>query len=159
MDEHGLAIKRVPLASLHLDPSNARTHGPENLEAIVGSLRRFGQAEPLVVQAGSGRVIGGNGRLVAMKKLGWTECDVVQLDIDDLQATALGIALNRTGELAEWDEPALVKLLQELQREDALEGVGYSTQDIDQLLAELEEQTGSPGVVDDLGPEEPPEKP
>ena len=51
MADHGLAIKRVPLASLHLDLSNARTHGPENLEAIVGSLKQFGQAEPLVVQA------------------------------------------------------------------------------------------------------------
>jgi ParB-like chromosome segregation protein Spo0J len=28
---------------------------------------RFGQAEPLVVHAGTGRVIGGNGRLAAMK--------------------------------------------------------------------------------------------
>jgi hypothetical protein len=32
------------------------------------------------------------------KKLGWTECDIVELDIDDLQATALGITLNRTSE-------------------------------------------------------------
>ena len=71
-DAPGLAIRRVPLASLHLDPANARLHGEENLAAIVGSLKRFGQAEPLVVQKPTGRVIGGNGRLVAMKKLGWT---------------------------------------------------------------------------------------
>ena len=120
----GLTIRRVPVESLNSDPANARTHGPENLEAIEGSLRRFGQAEPLVIQKSTGRIIGGNGRLVAMKKLGWSECDVVELDIDDLQATALGIALNRTSELAEWDGPALTKLLQELQTEDALDGVG-----------------------------------
>ena len=54
------------------------------------------RANPLVVQSGTGRVIGGNGRLVAMKELGWTECDIVELDVDDLQATALGIALNST---------------------------------------------------------------
>ena len=101
----GLAIRRVPVDSLHLDPSNARVHGEENLAAIEGSLRRFDQVEPLVIQKSSGRVIGGNGRLVAMRKLGWKECDIVELDIDDLQATALGIALNRSGELASWVNP------------------------------------------------------
>ena len=69
-----LTTKRVPISALHLDPSNARSHGPHNLESIEASLRRFGQAEPLVVQAGTGRVIGGNGRLVAMKELSAVLC-------------------------------------------------------------------------------------
>ena len=43
-----LKIRRVPLDSLHLDPANARVHGPENLDAMAASLKRFGQAEPLV---------------------------------------------------------------------------------------------------------------
>src|SRR5436189_89392 len=98
------------VASLTLDPSNARLHPDPNLDAIAASLQRFGQAEPLVVQVGTRRVIAGNGRLVAMRKLGWTECDIVELEVDDLKATALGIALNRTAELAEWDEPVLAKL-------------------------------------------------
>ena len=33
--------------------------------------------------------------------LGWTECDVLEVDCDEVTATALGIALNRTAELAE----------------------------------------------------------
>jgi ParB-like chromosome segregation protein Spo0J len=90
-----LAVRRVPIASLHLDPANARSHPERNLDAIKASLARFGQAEPLVVQRSSSRVIGGNGRLVAMKALGWSECDVVELDIDDVAATALGIALKQ----------------------------------------------------------------
>ncbi len=68
-----LRVARVPIASLHTDAANARLHGDANLDAIAGSLARFGQAEPLVVQRGTNRVIAGNGRLVAMKKLGWTE--------------------------------------------------------------------------------------
>ena len=124
-----MEVNRLALEDLHQDPSNARAHGAANMEAIEASLRRFGQAEPLVVQKATGRVIGGNRRLAAMKKLGWTECDVVELDLDDLQATSLGIALNRTGELAEWDEPVLAKLLSELREEDALEGVGFDDED------------------------------
>ena len=89
MDTKTLEIKRVSLDSLHQDPANARAHGEKNLDAIVASLHRFGQAEPLVVHGGTGRVIGGNGRLVAMRKLGWTEAEVVELDLSDIEATAV----------------------------------------------------------------------
>jgi DNA modification methylase len=152
-----LTIRRVPLDSLHHDPSNPREHGEENLEAILGSLKRFGQAEPLVVQRSTGRVIGGNGRLTAMKKLGWTECEIVELDLDDLQATALGIALNRSSELATWNDATLAKLLEELKTHDALDGVGYSTEDIDRLLDDLEMQSAGDGDPDQVP--EPPEDP
>ena len=65
-----MEIQRVPLASLRFWPANARKHGPENSAAIKASLTRFGQAEPLVVQASTQQVIGGNGRLAAMRELG-----------------------------------------------------------------------------------------
>jgi DNA modification methylase len=158
MDSPTLAIRRVPLDSLHTDPANARSHGPENMDAIVASLKRFGQAEPLVVHKQTGRVIGGNGRLVAMKQLGWNDCDVVELYIDELTATSLGIALNRTADLASWDEETLAKLLQELKAEDALDGVGYSDDDLDKLLADLDINAGNDDV-DDPGPGQPPDKP
>ncbi len=76
-----ITISRVPLDALHPDPANARQHGERNVDAICGSLARFGQVEPLVVHKPTGRVIGGNGRLTAMKALGWSHADVVELDI------------------------------------------------------------------------------
>ena len=132
-----LSIRRVPLAELLPDPANARAHGEKNLEAIRASLARFGQAEPLVVQRATKRVIGGHGRLAAMKALGWKEADIVELELDDLQATALGIALNRTGELAEWDLPALSKILESLQVQGALDGVGFSEKEISGILDDV----------------------
>src|SRR5438093_4254803 len=156
--EPSLTIRRVPLDSLHLDPANAREHGPENLEAIVGSLRRCKQAEPLVVQKKTGRVIGGNGRLVAMKQLGWAECDILEVDLDDLNATALGIALNRTSELAAWNDSTLAKLLEELKVNDALDGVGYSSEDIGRLLDQLQLESGTGTGVDPDEIPEPPEE-
>lgn len=152
-----LTIQRVPIDSLHLDPANARAHGDKNLDAIKGSLARFGQAEPLIVQAGTRRIVGGNGRLVAMKALGWTECDIVELELSSIDATALGLALNRSAELASWNQGALAQLLGSLREEDALAGVGFDDTDIDQLLADLDAAT--PREVDDQGPEEPPVKP
>lgn len=88
-----LSILRVPLGSLVPDPANPRRHDDANLAAIRASLQRFRQAEPIVTQAGTRRIIAGHGRLEAMLSLGWEECDIVELEVDDKTATALAIAL------------------------------------------------------------------
>jgi len=149
-----LVVRRVALDALHPDPANARLHGERNLEAISASLARFQQVEPLVVQKSSGRVIGGNGRLAAMKQMGWVEADVVEVDLDDTQATALGIALNRTAELAEWDLPSLGRLLQSLEADGALDGVGFDEDELQQVLDDLLAQQ-SIGVDEDDVPAPP----
>ena len=147
-------VRRVPIDSIHLDPGNARSHGDVNLAAIEASLKRFGQVEPLVIQQRSGRIIGGNGRVVAMKKLGWTECDIVELDIDDATATALGVALNRSASLGEWNEPVLAEILKGLDAAGQLEGVGFSSDDLDALLDQLQMAEGADGDLDQI-PEPP----
>jgi DNA modification methylase len=152
-----LRVVRLSLDALVPDPANARLHGQVNLDAITASLRRFGQAEPLVVQAGTRRVIAGHGRLAAMQALGWTEADVVELEVEGTDATALGIALNRSASLAEWDDGALARILEQLRAEDALDGVGFTGEDIDALLDELADE--SPAELEDPGPEDPPEVP
>jgi DNA modification methylase len=150
----GLIIKRVAIDSLHPDPANARTHNAANLDAIRGSLLRFGQREPLVVQAGTQRLIAGHGRRDAMKALGWTHCDIVEADFNDVQAAALGVALNRTGELAEWDGPALAAILESLRAENALDGVGFNEPDIQDILDGL--LAGLPSdVIQDEAPAPP----
>jgi len=133
----GLVVRRVALAELRVDPANARLHGERNLGAIRASLDRFGQAEPLIVQRGTLRVIAGHGRLEAMRALGWKEAEIVELEVTDLDATSLGIALNRTAELAEWDNKALLGLLEQLQCEDALDGLGYDQSDFDELISSI----------------------
>lgn len=127
--------KRVKLDELHEDPANARLHPDENLADIRASLKEFGQVEPLVVQKSSGKVIGGNGRLKVMRELGWAECDVAYVDMDNAKSTALGIALNRAGERAEWNEEQLQSLIDEL---DGNEG------ELDAMLAELEAELDKP---------------
>ncbi len=89
-----------------------------------------------------------------MRELGWKECDVVELPMGDLEATALGIALNRSAELATWDDDALGELLTELQAEDALLGVGFDESEIDALLDELEKNSLTD--LEDPGPGDPP---
>jgi hypothetical protein len=149
-----LAIVTVPIDALYEDPANARLHGERNLDAIMASLRRFGQVEPLVVKKGDRRIIGGNGRHVAMKALGWTECQVVEVDVSDTQATALGIALNRTAELAEWDEGTLARLMGSL-RDDGfdLADVGFDDAELRELFAGLDDAPATSDVTEDTAPE------
>src|SRR2546428_13336872 len=94
-----------------------------------------------------------------MKQLGWAECDVVEVDLDDLNATALGIALNRTSELAAWNDSTLAKHLEEVKVNDALEGVGYSNEDIGRVLDQLKLASGSGTGIDPYEISEPPEEP
>lgn len=68
----------VPIASLNLDPSNARVHGDKNLAAIRSSLAQFGQRKPVVVQRAGMIVRAGNGTVQAAKALGWTEVAVLR---------------------------------------------------------------------------------
>lgn len=164
-----MEIKRVPIDSLVIDSTNPRSHNEKNLSVIKGSLQLFGQAEPLVVQKNTQKIIGGNGRVLVMKELGWTECDVVEVDLNATQAVALGIALNRTSELAEWDSEVLEAQLSALKEEDwgieELAKIGFDAADLTAIemgsfFPESESTGGNSDkeqVVEDEAPEPPKE--
>lgn len=139
-----MIVEVVSVASLVEDPRNARKHPSANLAAIKASFLQFGQVEPLVVQKTTGRVIGGNGRLQVMRDLGWATCKIVRVDLDDRRAVALGLALNRSAETAEWNKPQLADLLQEIvETADGLfESTGFDEGDIAKLCASAEKAAG-----------------
>jgi hypothetical protein len=142
----------VPIEDLVLDPANARLHDDRNLDAISNSLRRFGQRLPVVVQREGMIVRAGNGRVVAAKeKLGWSHIAAVIVDESEVEATAFAIADNRSAELASWDDEVLARTLQSLP-DDALPDVGFSSNEIEKILAELGDPTLPP-------PPPPPEEP
>ncbi len=138
----GLEVERVEVASLVKDPANVRRHSEKNLEAIKGSLARFGQQKPIVVGA-DGVVIAGNGTLAAAQSPGWSMIDIVRSPLTGSEATAYAIADNRTAELAEWDDEALAQQLAALSIEDQslAASTGYS-------VSEIEQMTGSFDVED-----------
>ena len=130
-----MEIVKAKISKLHEDPANARAHGARNLESIAGSLKQFGQVEPLVVRKGTGLVIGGNGRLKAMKTLGWTKVDIVEVEVSDAQAVALSLALNRTAELGEWDIEALGKAVNLVKAEIDMTPLGWAPYELEPILA------------------------
>jgi DNA modification methylase len=72
-----------------------------------------------------------------MRALGWTEADIVEVDVDDTTATALAIALNRSAETATWDVAALTQILDALKTEFPMEELGFDQKALDDLLADL----------------------
>lgn len=138
-----LKIVEIPIDELHPDPNNARTHDERNLAAIQGSLEAFGQVEPLVVLRSTGRIIGGNGRFDVMKQLGWLKVKAVMVDLEEDKATALALALNRTGELARWDMGQLSELTQALDAQDFdLGTIGWTQDELGDIWAPPEQDEG-----------------
>ena len=154
MDKSTLAVEWIALDRLFENPANPRKNDAA-VPHVAASLRRFGWQQPIVAKP-SGEVVAGHTRLKAARDLGMAEVPVVRFEGSDLEATAFGIADNRTHEFAEWDQPSLARLLDELRAEDSLDAVGYSSEDIDALLAEIESDLGSEQeVAQDEVPEPP----
>ena len=148
-----IAIEWVPLERLTLNPSNPRIND-QSVPHVAASIRRFGWRQPIVARP-SGEVIAGNTRLKAARELGHSEVPVVWFEGSDLDSTAFGIADNRTHEFSTWDLPSLTDLLQELKKEDALDGVGYASEDLDQLLADLHAHLGTADIDETAAPPPP----
>jgi ParB-like chromosome segregation protein Spo0J len=135
-----------PVDKLAQDPSNTRTHDADNLRAIEGSLREFGQVSPLVANTRNKQVVVGNGRLVVAKRMGWSHVAVVWRDLTPKQQRALSIADNRSAELADWDLERLEAELAGMEVED--KGL-YD----DLLLSELRAEDHEMVDVDEVEPQ------
>lgn len=127
-----------PIDTLHLLQGNPRRG---DVEAVKRSYDRFGQRKPIVARR-DGTVIAGNHQLLAARSLGWTEIAVVFVDDDDLTASAYALADNRTADLGSYDTEALTELISEVSIDlDLLADTGYTTDDLDDLIAGLSEDT------------------
>ena len=107
----------VAIAEVKLDPKNARAHDDPNINAIVASLREFGQRKPIVVNRRNQCVEAGNGALLAARLLKHTHIAVVWVEDDDSTQTGYAIADNRTAELAAWDDDRLAVAITMLETE------------------------------------------
>src|SRR5436190_13313227 len=145
-------VEIVPISRLFCSPTNPRRNDAA-IPHVAASIRRFGWQQPIVARR-SGEVIAGNPRIKAAQQLGMTEVPVWWFDGSDLDALSFAIADNRSHEHAEWNDAELVQILEQLKKEDALDGVGFSTDDIDALVAQLREEEDR--ELTDDGPDEPP---
>jgi len=145
-----MQIEKRSVSQLSNDPANARKHNERNIQAILGSLRRFGQQKPIVIDS-SGVVRAGNGTLEAARQLGWETIDCVVTDLKGSDAISYAIADNRTAELAEWDSDILAAQLSGLLTDDEAlaNAAGFSAEEIEAMLSQFDiEEIAPPELAD-----------
>lgn len=152
----GHRIESVPLSKLQEAERNPKLHSSD----IGVSIGRFGYVEPIVLDERTGRIVAGHGRREALLKLkaeGGTPPNGVKVgkggewlvpvmrgwaSKDDAEAEAYLIASNKLVEAGGWDEKELASLLEGLADANALDGIGFTQLDVDELLASVNKTEG-----------------
>ncbi len=144
-----LEDQAVPIDSVQSHPANPRRG---DVQGIAESLRVNGQYSPIVADLRNGNILAGNHTWKAAKSLGWGEVAVIYVDVDDAQAKRILLADNRTSDLATYDRPNLIKLIERLRPD--LNGTGWDRRSLEQLQQLEDEEDLFGGGTDDNDPVE-----
>lgn len=147
------AIKNVPqefesavkLSTLKEWPTatNPKRH---DVDGIAESVQINGAYGVLLVQKSTRRILAGNGRKQAFKKLKISHRDVVWLDVDDATAERIVGVDNRLQQTGGYDDKALYAYLHKQQARDNLRGTGYVDADVEAARRVLEREK-DPGTT------------
>lgn len=132
---------------------NARKISERAVAKVARSLKEFGWQQPLVVTA-KGELIVGHCRLLAAKKLGWSEVPVVvAAHLSASQVRAYRLMDNRSHDETEWDFEALGIEVADLKISlPDLELTGFELHEIEKLLkspAEADERANAVPALPD----------
>ena len=108
---------------------------------VAESIKRFGFASPIIARSADKTIIAGHTRYEAAKKLGLEKIPVRYLDLDPADSRLLALADNKIGEIAEWDQEKLEKVMQELLDEGiSLDDIGWSDDELGKIVDELKQE-------------------
>lgn len=132
-----MEIKKMQISQIKKADHNPRVElkpGDPVYEKLKNSIETFGFCEPLIYNRRTGHLVGGHQRLTVLKDLGYTEAEVVVVELPLEQEKAFNIALNKIQ--GDWDERKLALLLDELAKlpEFNVGLTGFETEEISDLL-------------------------
>lgn len=135
-----LEYASVGLETLKPFPGNAKKH---DLDEQRRSLRK-GQFQPIIVRKTSDglTILAGHGTTEAAKLEGWTHIDAKIIACDDEEASWINLAANKIGADEGYDNELLAALLE--QRDGDYFGTGWNADDLDDLLAALDQVAEAP---------------
>lgn len=139
-----METKIVRLADIQPAPYNPRvelTTRDREYRALAASIEENGLVLPLIINKRDGCLVGGHQRLNVLLAAGETETNAIVLDLDEAQAKALCIALNKIE--GEDDAGKLADLLAELVEEGAsLLSTGITKEEVADLLGDIRSELG-----------------
>lgn len=110
------------------------------VDRVARSIQRFGFAAPIVARLADRKIVAGHTRWKAANRLSLARVPVRFMDLSEDEAAALALADNRLGELAEWNDVDVAKILHDLKGEDVDIGdLGWTPSELDGLLDQLTE--------------------
>lgn len=127
-----IKIQYVPASLPQEYEKNPRRLTTKQEKDLTESMKRFGFANPLILNSHAGReniIIGGHQRLKVAKKLGFKEVPVVYLDLTPEKEKELLIRLNKN--TGEWDED----LLKEFDADFLLDS-GFGQDDLSEIFSD-----------------------
>jgi len=129
-------MKLVPISKLVPYANNARTHSPEQINKLRGSLREFGFVSPVIIDKDYG-ILAGHGRVMAARAENIEQVPCVFVDhLTEAQKKAYILADNRFALDAGWDEDMLRVEMEALQGMDFdISLTGFDEAEITDLLS------------------------
>nr|DAS79929.1 MAG TPA: adenine specific DNA methyltransferase [Caudoviricetes sp.] len=129
-------MKLVPISKLVPYANNARTHSPEQINKLRGSLREFGFVSPVIIDKDYG-ILAGHGRVMAARAENIEQVPCVFVDhLTEAQKKAYILADNRFALDAGWDEDMLRVEMEALQGMDFdVSLTGFDEAEIADLLS------------------------
>ena len=131
------AIGYVPADSLTPYEGNPRKHPEKQIIKLMASVREFGVAMPILIDANN-VVIAGHAVLEAAKRLGIKHVPVLVADQwSSAQVRAYRLSANRLAELSQWDDALLkIELAAIIEFDETpIEILGWETGEIDLILS------------------------
>ena len=149
-DWRAAEIRQVPVASLVPYARNARTHSPEQVAQIAGSIREFGFTNPVLIDE-TGGIIAGHGRVLAAQKLGLDAVPCIVLaHLTKTQRRAYALADNKIALNSGWDDELLRLEIADLKLDGFdLDLTGFNELELGALLAETTEGETDPDDIPD----------
>jgi len=137
--EGHLRVEYLPLSSIKPAKRNPKRH---DTKSILASIGRFGYTSPMLLNEGTGRIVGGHGRrdaLKAAKAAGQAPPERILVKdgdwwvpvyrgirfANDTEAEAYLLADNQTTILGGWDDKELKEILASLEADGGLVGTGF----------------------------------
>lgn len=138
--EMKLKIEYRKTAELLPYARNARTHSDSQVAQLAASIKEFGFNNPVAID-GDGMILCGHGRVMAAQRLGLDEVPTVCLShLSDIQKKAYILADNKLALNAGWDNDMLKVELEDLKFSNFdLDLVGFSTEELDEIMNQDEE--------------------
>lgn len=164
--ESNRRLELMPLRDIAGAEKNPKKHAHVDIEV---SIERFGYVEPVVLDERTNRLVAGHGRIEALRaarKKGESPPQGVELrdgewlipvirgwhSRSDDEAQAYLVASNQLTAKGGWDDSGLAEMLKGLEKNAALDGTGFASDDVTALIDSLADakETKKPGRVNDV---------